>query len=94
MRKINAGIFGATGEVGQEIINVLHRLEFPINNLFLYEGKSAGNRLTTPFGSILVEKAEDADYSNLDLALWAISGDWTYSNRMGIVERCLYRSSK
>lgn len=80
MRKVKVGIFGATGEVGQEIINVLDKLEFPVDELFLYAGKSAGRSLKTPFGELVVQKADTADYSRLDLALWAISGDWSKTN--------------
>ncbi|TKJ17121.1 aspartate-semialdehyde dehydrogenase [Candidatus Woesearchaeota archaeon B3_Woes] len=80
MGKVKVGIFGATGEVGQEIINVLDKLEFPVDELYLYAGKSAGKSLKTPFGKIVVQKADTADYSSLDLALWAISGDWSKTN--------------
>ncbi len=80
MAKLNVGIFGATGEVGQEMISVLRTLEFPVAGLFLYAGKSAGKSLATPFGEIIVQKADNADYSKLDLALWAISGNWSKEN--------------
>ena len=80
MANINVGIFGATGEVGQEISNVLCNLKFPINEIFLYAGKSAGECLKTSFGEIVVQKADTADYSCLDLAFWAISGNWSKTN--------------
>jgi aspartate-semialdehyde dehydrogenase len=80
MRNIQVGVFGATGEVGQEIINVLFDRKFPVQTLSLYAGKSAGRQLQTPFGKITVESADDAHYSRLDLALWAISGDWSKDN--------------
>ena len=80
MAKLNVGIFGATGEVGQEIINVLDNLQFPVDRLFLYAGKSAGKSIKTFFGEIVVKKADTADYSRLDLAFWAIGGDWSKAN--------------
>ncbi|HUS51046.1 MAG TPA: aspartate-semialdehyde dehydrogenase, partial [Candidatus Paceibacterota bacterium] len=80
MTKLNIGIFGATGEVGQEIINVLDNFKFPIDKLFLYAGKSAGKSLKTSLGEIIVQKADIADYSCLDLAFWAISEDWSKVN--------------
>ena len=80
MGKPRVGIFGATGEVGQEIIGVLDRLKFPLSKLSLYAGKSSGKTLKTHFGEIVVERAENADYSKLDLAFWAVSGDWSKEN--------------
>ncbi len=80
MDRLKVGVFGATGEVGQEIISVLDKLKFPVGELSLYAGKSAGNKIKTPYGNILIQKADLADYSKLDIALWAISGDWSKSN--------------
>ena len=80
MDRLKVGVFGATGEVGQEIIGVLDKLKFPVGELSLYAGKSAGNKIQTPYGKILIQKADLADYSKLDIALWAISGDWSKSN--------------
>ena len=80
MAKLNIGIFGATGEVGKEIIDVLHKLDFPVKELFLYAGKSAGKTIETPYGDIVVQKADTADYSELDIALWAIGGEWSLKN--------------
>ncbi len=80
MVNVNVGVFGATGEVGQEIINVLGNLKFPVGNLSLYAGQSAGKTLETPFGNKVVQPADSANYSQLDLAFWAISGDWSKAN--------------
>lgn len=80
MRNVDVGIFGATGEVGQEIINVLAALVFPVHQLALFAGASAGKSHQTPFGTIVVQNADTADYSRLDVALWAISADWSKAN--------------
>jgi aspartate-semialdehyde dehydrogenase len=82
---MRVGIFGATGEVGKEIIGVLDNLEFdgnafPVSELFLYAGKSSGRKVMTPCGEIEVKKAEEVDYSDLDLAFWAIGADWSKEN--------------
>ena len=43
MKKYNVGILGATGAVGQEMLNVLKEIDFPINELKLYaSSRSAG----------------------------------------------------
>jgi aspartate-semialdehyde dehydrogenase len=80
MEKINIGIFGATGEVGKEIINVLDNLKFPVNELSLYAGKSSGQNIKTPYGEIKIQKTDTANYSKLDLAFWAIGGNWSKEN--------------
>ncbi len=80
MKKLNVWVFGATGEVGQEIIKLLDDLDFPVNKLSVYAGRSAGTVLETPFGNLEVERADEADYNTLDLAFWAISGDWSKKN--------------
>ena len=47
----NIGIAGATGAVGIEIMNVLARKEFPVNELLLFSSeRSAGKEVDTPFG--------------------------------------------
>ena len=46
MKKYNVGILGATGAVGQEMLNVLKEIDFPINELKLYaSSRSAGKVL-------------------------------------------------
>ena len=81
MNKLNVGIFGATGMVGRELIKVLFDRDFPIKNLKLYASKrSEGKKIDTPTGKITVEVADDADYSDLDIAFFAISSGWSKEN--------------
>jgi len=75
------GIMGATGAVGREIIEVLHDRKFPVESLRLYASeRSAGKTIETPFGEITIENAGSADYSELDIAFFAISGGWSKEN--------------
>ncbi|MFC1697967.1 aspartate-semialdehyde dehydrogenase [Nanoarchaeota archaeon] len=74
---MRVGVFGATGEVGGEIIEVLNNIKFPLEELICYAGKSAGKIINTPYGDKEVLKAESADYNNLDLAFWAIGAGWS-----------------
>jgi len=74
-------IMGATGAVGREIIEVLSNRKFPVEELKLYASqRSAGKVMETPFGKITIEDAEMADYSELDIAFFAISGSWSKAN--------------
>ncbi|SFM47433.1 aspartate-semialdehyde dehydrogenase [Methanolobus profundi] len=75
------GIMGATGAVGREIIDVLHNRNFPVEQLRLFASvRSAGKTMETPFGEITIENADLADYSELDIAFFAISGGWSQEN--------------
>lgn len=80
MKKLDVGVFGATGKVGEEILNVIYDRKFPFFNLRIYAGRSAGTRIETPFGEMMVEDANNADYSELDLAFYAIGKDWPKKN--------------
>ena len=74
----NIGIFGATGKVGTELIKVLYHRKYPIKNLRLFASeKSAGNVIDTPGGEIKVENADNADFRGIDIAFFAISGEWS-----------------
>ena len=79
MKSLRVGIFGATGEVGQELVNLLDvfKKELPVGDIFLYANKSAGTGLDTYLGKMTVQKAEIADYSHLDLAFWAVGAEWS-----------------
>jgi len=75
------GIMGATGAVGREIIEVLYERNFPVEELRLFASeRSAGKTIDTPFGAITIENADMADYSQLNIAFFAISGDWSKEN--------------
>lgn len=81
MKKQRIGIFGATGMVGKEILKVLFERKFPIMSLDLYASKrSAGKKIRTQIGEIVLQDANCADYSKLDIAFFAIGGEWSKQN--------------
>ena len=81
MAKLKVGIFGATGMVGKELLKVLFDRKFPIETLRLYASeRSKGKKIKTPLGEITVENADNADYSQLDMAFFAIGGGWPKEN--------------
>jgi len=81
MSKLKVGILGATGMVGKELIRVLFDRKFPMESLRLYASeRSVGKKIETPFGKIAVENADTADYSQLDIAFFAIGGGWPKEN--------------
>lgn len=76
MKKYNIGILGATGAVGEEIINILAERSFPIDELrLLASSRSAGRTLKTPFGNLTVEEAKEENFRHLDIVLGAAEND-------------------
>jgi aspartate-semialdehyde dehydrogenase len=81
MKKPRVGVFGATGMVGKEFLNVLFDRKFPMQSLRVFaSSRSEGKKIKTPMGELTVENSDTVDYSELDLALYAISGDWSKEN--------------
>ncbi len=81
MKKLKVGILGATGMVGKELLKVIFDRKFPIESLRLYASeRSEGKKIKTPLGERTVELADTANYSELDLAFFAIGGGWPKEN--------------
>lgn len=70
-------VVGATGSVGQEILNILAERSFPVKKLVpIASGESLGKEVG--FGdrkALNVEALEDTDFAGIDLAFFAISAD-------------------
>lgn len=85
------GIFGATGMVGRELIKVIFDRNLAFDSLRLFASeRSMGKIVRTPAGEIAIENADDADYSELDLAFFAIGGGWPKLNAPKAVEAGCY----
>ena len=81
MKKLRIGILGVTGMVGKELLKVLFNRKFPIETLKVYASeRSVGKKVQTPLGELTVENADEADYSQLDVAFFAIGGGWPKEN--------------
>ncbi len=74
----NIVIVGATGAVGMEMINCLHQLNFPVERLRLVASeRSVGKVVSTPFGDITIEAISEKIFEESDIALFAVSGDFS-----------------
>ncbi len=81
MKKLRTGIFGISGAVGKEILNVIEERKFPVGELRCFASeRSAGKIVDTFLGKIEIENADHADFSELDIAFFAISGGWSEKN--------------
>jgi aspartate-semialdehyde dehydrogenase len=66
------GIVGATGQVGGVMRQVLAERKFPVDQLRLFaSARSAGRTLPWQDTEIVIEDAETADYTGLDLVLFS-----------------------
>lgn len=74
----NVVVVGATGAVGVEMINCLHDLKFPVDRLRLVASeRSVGKMVQTPFGEIAIEAISDQIFEESDIALFAVSGEFS-----------------
>ena len=69
------GVVGATGLVGAMMRELLAERGFPVASLRLFaSSRSAGSTLPWNGGEIVVEDAETADYSGLDVVFFSAGG--------------------
>ena len=72
MRKYNIGILGATGAVGQEMLNVLKYYNVPINELRLFaSARSVGKKIIFCDKEYVVTQATSTSFDGLDYVLGA-----------------------
>ncbi|MEZ5217416.1 MAG: aspartate-semialdehyde dehydrogenase [Ilumatobacteraceae bacterium] len=71
-RPVRLGVVGATGQVGSVMLALLEERDFPIEELRLFaSSRSAGRTLTFRGREIVIEDAETADPSGLEIALFS-----------------------
>jgi aspartate-semialdehyde dehydrogenase len=69
---MRVGVFGATGQVGGVMRQVLGERHFPVKEIrFFASARSAGRRLPWGEDEIVVEDTDTADFAGLDLALFS-----------------------
>ncbi|HEX7168375.1 MAG TPA: aspartate-semialdehyde dehydrogenase [Acidimicrobiales bacterium] len=69
-------IFGATGQVGTVMRQILDERAFPVASMrYFASPRSVGKRLPWRGGEVEVENAWDADYSGIDIALFSVGAD-------------------
>lgn len=70
--RVNVGIVGATGMVGEIMRSILAERDFPIETIrFFASARSAGKRIPWKDTEVIVEDASTANYSGLDIALFS-----------------------
>ncbi|MBI5691203.1 MAG: aspartate-semialdehyde dehydrogenase [Verrucomicrobia bacterium] len=75
---INVGIVGATGAVGQELLQLLHDRNFPMASLRLFaSARSAGKVVEFGGKKYTVEEAKTGVFGDVDVAFFAAGGSVT-----------------
>ncbi|SDW26215.1 aspartate-semialdehyde dehydrogenase [Paenibacillus sp. CF384] len=74
----NVAVVGATGAVGEQIIGLLEKRDFPIAELkLLSSARSAGSKIIFKGKEITVEEASPDSFKGIEIALFSAGGDVT-----------------
>ena len=74
-KKYNVAVVGATGAVGQTIIEILEERNFPVDTLYpLASSRSAGKRVKFHNKSVVVEDLDTFDFSKAEIGLFSAGG--------------------
>lgn len=74
-RAFDVAVLGATGLVGQHMIEILEQRDFPINKLYpLASARSAGGKVTFKGKEITVLDADEFDWSTVQLGFFSAGG--------------------
>ncbi|MES1946352.1 Aspartate-semialdehyde dehydrogenase [Salinisphaera sp. C84B14] len=72
----DVAVVGATGTVGEAMLEILEQREFPVGRIFaLASERSAGKRVRFRDKSVSVADVADFDFSRVQLALFAVGDD-------------------
>jgi aspartate-semialdehyde dehydrogenase len=73
---VNVAIAGATGAVGEALLEILEQREFPVGELFLLASeRSAGKRLQFRGKSVMVQRLDEFDFSQAQIGLFSAGGE-------------------
>jgi aspartate-semialdehyde dehydrogenase len=74
-KKYNVAVVGATGAVGETMLEILAERQFPINKLYpLASERSAGDTLLYASKPLLIEKLSEFDFTQVEIALFSAGG--------------------
>jgi len=75
MKTYNVAIVGATGAVGEVLLELLESRNFPVNNLYLLASeRSAGTTLSFKGKRISVQNLAEFDFSQAEIGLFSAGG--------------------
>jgi aspartate-semialdehyde dehydrogenase len=73
---VNVAVVGVTGAVGTEMLRVLERRDFPVDELRpLASGRSAGKEITFRGKEIRIQELTEDSFEGINIALFSAGGD-------------------
>lgn len=76
MAVYDIAVLGATGEVGQAILSILEKRNFPVGKLYpLASSRSAGKPIMFKNRPVMVEEAEGFDFSKVKIAFFSAGAE-------------------
>ena len=90
MQTVNVAIAGATGAVGEALLEILAERDFPVGELALLASeRSAGKRIDTPYGEYEIELFSVQRAQQMDFVFLAVSGGFAKQYAPQIAERAV-----
>lgn len=75
-REVNVAVVGATGAVGEAMIEILEQRNFPVKQLFaLASSRSAGKTIRFKGQNVKVTDLAEFDFSRVEIGLFSAGGD-------------------
>ena len=74
-KTVNVAVAGASGAVGEALIDILQERKFPVGELALLASeRSAGKRLQFNGKSVQIQRLDEFDFSNTQIGLFSAGG--------------------
>lgn len=74
-KTVDVAVVGATGAVGEAMLEILHEQQFPVGNVYaLASERSAGKRVSFGDRMLVVENLADFDFSKVQIGLFSAGG--------------------
>ena len=71
-KKIDVAVVGATGAVGETMLEILHQRDFPVGNVYaVASARSAGSTVNFGNKSLIVEDLAEFDFSKVQVGLFS-----------------------
>jgi aspartate-semialdehyde dehydrogenase len=75
-KKVDVAVVGATGAVGETMLEILHQRNFPVGTVYaLASERSAGNTVNFGNKSLIVEDLATFDFSKVQIGLFSPGGE-------------------
>ncbi|MDX1454510.1 MAG: aspartate-semialdehyde dehydrogenase [Gammaproteobacteria bacterium] len=75
MKKVNVAVVGATGAVGETMLEILEERNFPVENIYpLASERSAGKRIRYAGKDVVVQDLAKFDFSKAHIGLFSAGG--------------------